>query len=96
MLSTGSLSLSFSHVLTVSSKVYLIPARFDEDHDQLVGKQRVLFEQAGMAKVVGEKDLIAIKRPGTGLPPSMRPYLIGRTARTTIPAGTLLTLEMLA
>ncbi len=45
----------------MSSKVYLIPARFDEDHDQLVGKQRVLFEQAGMAKVVGEKDLIAIK-----------------------------------
>lgn len=40
-------------------------------------------------------DLIAIKRPGTGLPPAMRPYLIGRTARTTIPAGALLALEML-
>lgn len=42
------------------------------------------------------EELIAIKRPGTGLPPAMRPYLIGRTARITIPAGTLLTLEMLA
>jgi N,N'-diacetyllegionaminate synthase len=42
------------------------------------------------------EELIAIKRPGTGLPPFMRPYLVGRTARTDIPAGTLLTLEMLA
>ena len=41
------------------------------------------------------EELIAIKRPGTGLPPATRPYLIGRTARTTIPVGTLLTLEML-
>ncbi len=39
---------------------------------------------------------IALKRPGTGLPPGMRPYLIGRTARMDIPAGTLLSLEMLA
>jgi len=40
--------------------------------------------------------LIAIKRPGTGLPPALRPYLVGRTVRVTVPAGTLLTLEMLA
>ena len=42
------------------------------------------------------EELIAIKRPGTGLPPAMRPYLVGRTTRTVIRAGTLLTLEMLA
>ena len=42
------------------------------------------------------EELMAIKRPGTGLPPAMRSYLIGRTVRTTIPAGVLLTLEMLA
>jgi N,N'-diacetyllegionaminate synthase len=42
------------------------------------------------------EELMAIKRPGTGMPPFMRPYLVGRTARTDIPAGTLLTLEMLA
>jgi N-acetylneuraminate synthase/N,N'-diacetyllegionaminate synthase len=41
------------------------------------------------------EDLIAIKRPGTGLPPSMRIQLVGRTVRKTIPAGTLLTLEMI-
>jgi N-acetylneuraminate synthase len=37
---------------------------------------------------------IAIKRPGTGLPPAMRPLLVGKTARRDIRAGTLLTLEM--
>jgi N-acetylneuraminate synthase len=41
------------------------------------------------------KELIAIKRPGTGLPPFMRPYLIGRTLRQTVNADTLFTMEML-
>lgn len=40
-------------------------------------------------------ELIAIKRPGTGLPPTMRSYLIGRTVKQAVPTGTLLTLEML-
>jgi sialic acid synthase SpsE len=40
--------------------------------------------------------MIAIKRPGTGLPPAMREFLIGRAARTAISAGKLLTLDMLA
>jgi sialic acid synthase SpsE len=41
------------------------------------------------------EELIAIKRPGTGLPPAMREYLVGRAARVKVPAGSLLTLEML-
>ena len=41
------------------------------------------------------EDLIAIKRPGTGLPPAMRSYLVGRSARFDVPEDTLLTLEML-
>ena len=48
------------------------------------------------AGAVLAEELITIKRPGTGLPPAMRPYLIGRTARMTIPAGAMLTWEMLA
>ena len=40
--------------------------------------------------------MIAIQRPGTGLPPAMRPYLVGRTVRMSITAGALLTFEMLA
>lgn len=41
------------------------------------------------------EELIAVKRPGTGLPPAMRPYLVGRAVRVSIPAGALLKLEML-
>jgi len=38
---------------------------------------------------------IAIKRPGTGLPPAKRDELIGRKARTNIAAGTPITFEVL-
>jgi N,N'-diacetyllegionaminate synthase len=48
------------------------------------------------AGTVLTEDLIAARRPGTGLPPAVRPYLVGRTARVAIPAGTLLSLELLA
>jgi N-acetylneuraminate synthase/N,N'-diacetyllegionaminate synthase len=40
------------------------------------------------------RDLIALKRPGTGLKPAQLDSLIGRVARVEIPAGSLLTLEM--
>jgi N,N'-diacetyllegionaminate synthase len=36
---------------------------------------------------------VDILRPGTGLPPSMLPYLLGRVARRDIAAGELLELE---
>jgi len=39
-------------------------------------------------------EALALKRPGTGLAPAMRPKLIGKKAKTDIPAGTLLALEM--
>jgi len=38
--------------------------------------------------------MIAVKRPGTGLPPALRDYLIGRETRASISAGTLLNLDM--
>jgi N-acetylneuraminate synthase/N,N'-diacetyllegionaminate synthase len=38
---------------------------------------------------------IAIKRPGTGLPPAKRDELIGRKARTNIAGGTPITFEVL-
>ena len=41
-------------------------------------------------------DLIAFKRPGTGLPPTMQPHLLNRRTRTTLPAGHLLRLEDVA
>ncbi len=42
------------------------------------------------------RDAVAIRRPGTGLPPAMREAVLGRRATRHIPAGTLLSLEMLA
>jgi len=41
-------------------------------------------------------EMIVLKRPGTGLPPASRSYLIGRRAKVDISAGTLLSLEMLS
>ncbi len=41
------------------------------------------------------EDMIAILRPGTGLPPAMRSQLLGRRVRHDIEAGTLLSLNML-
>ncbi len=39
-------------------------------------------------------EMIAMKRPGTGLPGALTSYLIGRVARVAIPADTLLAWEM--
>jgi N-acetylneuraminate synthase len=39
-------------------------------------------------------ELVTVRRPGTGLPPAMKPALIGRTTHAAIPAGTVLTFEM--
>ena len=38
-------------------------------------------------------EMIAIKRPGNGLPPALRSSLIGRRTRNAIPAGALIRLE---
>ena len=41
------------------------------------------------------EELIAVKRPGTGLSPRMLPCLVGRTVKEDIKAGALIGLEML-
>lgn len=46
------------------------------------------------ANVTITSEMIAIKRPGTGLQPSMKPYLIGRTTRIPIPEDSLISWEM--
>jgi sialic acid synthase SpsE len=40
------------------------------------------------------RELITLKRPGTGLKPAELGSLIGRVALVDIPAGSLLTIEM--
>jgi sialic acid synthase SpsE len=39
---------------------------------------------------------IAVMRPGTGMPPSELPSVIGATLEVTLPAGALLTWDMLS
>jgi N-acetylneuraminate synthase len=41
------------------------------------------------------REMIAARRPGTGLPPAMLPQLIGRTLRANVEAGSMFALEML-
>lgn len=41
------------------------------------------------------RDLIRVRRPGTGLPPSALELVLGRRVRAAVPEGTPLTLEML-
>lgn len=47
------------------------------------------------AGTVLAENMIAIRRPGTGLPPASLEQLIGRRLRKDLPAGNLFTLEML-
>jgi sialic acid synthase SpsE len=42
------------------------------------------------------RDLLAIRRPGTGLRPELRDSLIGRRAAQGIPAGSLVRMDQLA
>jgi N,N'-diacetyllegionaminate synthase len=67
-----------------------------EANSAAIGRKSVVAARDISAGTVLTEELIDIKRPGTGLPPSMIPYVVGRTVRATIPAGTLLTLEMVA
>ena len=41
------------------------------------------------------RDLLALKNPGTGMPPAMIAEVLGRTAASDIPADALLSSEML-
>jgi sialic acid synthase SpsE len=61
-----------------------------------VVRRSLVAAQDILAGTVLTEEIIVSKRPGTGLPPSMRPYLVGRTVKVSLSAGTLFTLEMLA
>ena len=70
------------------------PAASEADTARVARKSLVAAEDIPAGARLTE-ELIAIKRPGSGLPPAMRDQLIGRVALKRIPAGSLLTLEML-
>lgn len=75
------------------------------------GRKEPVASEAGVARVarkslvaartiaagtVLQADMIAVRRPGTGLPPEQAGTLVGRTAAVTIPEGTLLEPGMFA
>jgi N,N'-diacetyllegionaminate synthase len=67
-----------------------------EANTAAVARRSLVAAQDIPAGAVLTEGMIAIMRPGTGLPPTWWTHVIGRTARVAILAGTLITLEMLA
>jgi sialic acid synthase SpsE len=70
------------------------PSPRERDVAAVARKSLVAALHVPLGSVLTE-ELVAIKRPGTGLPPSMLPQILGRKAKRDIPAGTLLGWEML-
>lgn len=71
------------------------PATSEADTSAVARRSLVAARDIAAGTVLTQ-ELFVMRRPGTGLPPAMRPYLVGRTARQDIAAETLVTLEMLA
>ena len=68
----------------------------EERNTAEVARRSLVAACAIPAGTVLRAEHIAILRPGTGLAPALRAQVIGRRARRDIPAGTLLTWEVLA
>ena len=71
------------------------PARI-ETNTAAVARKSLIAARDIPAGTILTEEMIAIKRPGTGLPPSMRADLVGRVARTDIAVNTIIALELLA
>lgn len=70
------------------------PAASEVDTAVAARRSIVALRSIGRGQVL-EEDMVDFRRPGNGLPPAMLPHVLGRRARRDIPAGTLLTLDML-
>jgi sialic acid synthase SpsE len=71
------------------------PASSEANTAAVARKSLVAAHDIAAGSRLSQQD-IAIRRPGTGLPPSFLPHMIGRTLRVDVAAGSLLQLEMLA
>ena len=71
-----------------------VPAASEESTALVARKSLVAATDIAPGTALTE-ELIAVRRPGTGLPPAMRSGLVGRVARVPIPQGTLIAIEML-
>lgn len=71
------------------------PTPGEQDTAQVARRSLVAARDIAPDELITD-ELIAFKRPGTGLPPLLLQWVVGRRARVTIPADTLITLDMLA
>jgi N,N'-diacetyllegionaminate synthase len=80
----------------------MLASPVDKDDIEPYAEMKEVFEksvvttQAIPAGVVIERDMLAAKKPGTGIPAWMLPEVIGRKARVDIDADTVLTEDVLA
>ena len=70
------------------------PASSEADTANAARRSLVAAQDIPAGSTLSE-EMIAIRRPGTGLPPAMLPFLLGRRLRRDMPAGSILTLDML-
>lgn len=70
------------------------PAASEKNTASVARKSLVAAHNLRAGTVLTE-NMISIKRPGTGLPPAMRPYILGRTLKVDTSEDNLITLEML-
>jgi len=66
----------------------------EEAETAVVARKSVVAATDIQAGAAIERDMLAIKRPGTGLPPAKLDWVVGRAARKAIPAGTVITEDM--
>ena len=70
------------------------PAAGETATASVARRSLVAAQDIAAGTVLGD-DMVTAMRPGTGLPPAMREYLIGRALRRDVSRGELLQLEML-
>lgn len=64
-----------------------------EEDARMVARRSIVAQRTIPAGTLIVRDLLAFKRPGTGIPPYRLPDVIGRKATRTIPADTLIQCE---
>lgn len=74
----------------------------DKDDVESLGEMKRVFEKSVVttreipAGAEISREMLAVKKPGTGIPARFLPEVIGRRARATIPADTVITEDLLA
>jgi sialic acid synthase SpsE len=67
-----------------------------EAHNAVVTRRSLVAVRDVPAGCKLTEEMVAAKRPGSGLSLTMLPYILGRCAKQDIPAGTILTLDMVS